>query len=49
MLISVEKKYRTVHESRFKDGFNEVRKRSQSAGPGKRVSKDESIVQKSSS
>ena len=33
--------------SRFKDGFNEVRKRSQSAGPGtgtgKRVSKDESF------
>ena len=33
----------TVYESRFKDGFNEVRKRSQSAGPGKRVSKDESF------
>ena len=31
--------------SRFKDGFNEVRKRSQSAGPGtgKRVSKEESF------
>ena len=29
--------------SRFKEGFNEVRKRSQSAGPGKRVSKDESF------